>query len=244
VPLGALRQQQQQRMSTFAPNWHFWRVVGRTRRTKHAAGHYLRDNLITWASMLISALLNVPLGALLHMSGCGHMVCFGGIVRCPCVVRQHVTQFVSAPFQMLVELVLRSAVSLMPHDSVQQTLRQLRVVRAAHGEHKVSRFQTTVRDLVHQSTLCRRGVRHRRRHSRRRQSPLHARTLHACAMSARVHRVRMPCTFLHLPCPYLCASSVCARLPCFLCLHRFESSASCVRSTRWVYTGAPAHVGV
>jgi len=38
--------------------------VGRTRRKKHAAGHCLRDNLIIWASMLISALLNVPLGAL------------------------------------------------------------------------------------------------------------------------------------------------------------------------------------
>jgi len=129
VPLGALQQQQQQCVSTFALNWHFWWVVGRTRRTKHAAGHCLRDNLITWASMLISALLNVPLGALLHMSGCGHMVCYGRIVRRPCVVRQHVTQFVSAPFQMLVELVLRSTVSLMPRDSVQQTLRQLRGVR-------------------------------------------------------------------------------------------------------------------
>ena len=59
VPLGALRQQQQQRVSTIAPNCYFWRVVGRTRRTKHAAGHCLRDNLITWASMLISALLNI-----------------------------------------------------------------------------------------------------------------------------------------------------------------------------------------
>jgi len=64
VPLGALRQQQQQRVSTLAPNWHFWRVVGRTRRKKHAGGHCLRDNLITWASMLMSALINVPLGAL------------------------------------------------------------------------------------------------------------------------------------------------------------------------------------
>ena len=64
VPLGALWQQQQQRVSTLAPNWHFWRVVGRTRRRKHAAGHCLRDNLIPWASMRISALLNVPLGAL------------------------------------------------------------------------------------------------------------------------------------------------------------------------------------
>jgi len=52
---------------------------------KHAAGHCLRDNLITWASMFISALLNVPLGALLHMSGCGHMVCYGRIIRSPCV---------------------------------------------------------------------------------------------------------------------------------------------------------------
>jgi len=86
MPLGALRQQQQQqqqRVSTIAPNCYFWRVVGRTRRTKHAAGHCLRDILITWASMLISALLNVPLGALLHMSGCGHMVCYGRIVRRP-----------------------------------------------------------------------------------------------------------------------------------------------------------------
>jgi len=118
VPLGALQQQQQQRVSTNAPNCYFWRVVGRTRRTKHAAGHCLRDNLITWASMLISALLNVPLGALLHMSGCGHVVCYGRIIRRPCVVRQHVTQFVSAPFQMLVELALRSTVSLMQHDYV------------------------------------------------------------------------------------------------------------------------------
>jgi len=64
MPLGALRQQQQQQASTFALNWHFSRVVGRTRQQKHAAGHCLRDNLITWASMLISALLNVHLGAL------------------------------------------------------------------------------------------------------------------------------------------------------------------------------------
>ena len=85
APLGALQQQPQQRVSTIAPNCYFWRVVGHTRRTKHAAGHCLRNNLITWASILISALLNVPLGALLHMSGCGHMVCFGRIVRCPCV---------------------------------------------------------------------------------------------------------------------------------------------------------------
>jgi len=47
VPLGALQQQQQQRTSNLVPNWQFWRVVGRTRRQKHAAGHYLRDNLIT-----------------------------------------------------------------------------------------------------------------------------------------------------------------------------------------------------
>jgi len=85
---------------------------------------------------------------------------------------------------------------------------------------------------------------HRCRHSRRRQSPLRARTysLHACAIPARVHRARMPCTFLHLPCPYLRASSVCAQVPCFLCLHRFESSASCIRSARWVYTGALTHL--
>jgi len=84
---------------------------------------------------------------------------------------------------------------------------------------------------------------HRCRHSRR-QSPLRARTcsLHACAIPARVHRARMPCTFLHLPCPYLRASSVCAQVPCFLCLHRFESSASCIRSARWVYTGALTHL--
>ena len=30
VPLRALRQQQQQRVSTFAQNWHSWRVMGRT----------------------------------------------------------------------------------------------------------------------------------------------------------------------------------------------------------------------
>jgi len=85
---------------------------------------------------------------------------------------------------------------------------------------------------------------HRRRQSRRRQSPLRAHTcsLHACCMPTRVHRARMP--FLHLPCPYLHASSVCTRLPCSLCLHRFESSASCVRSARWVYPGAPTHVGI
>jgi len=64
VPLGAIRKQQQQHASTLAPNWHFLRVAGRTRRKKHAAGHCLRDNVITWASMLISARLNVPLGAL------------------------------------------------------------------------------------------------------------------------------------------------------------------------------------
>jgi len=85
VLLGALQQQQQQRVSTIAPNCYFWRVVGRTWCTKHAAGHCLRKFLITWASMLISALLNVPLRALLHMSGCGHMVCYGRIVRRPCV---------------------------------------------------------------------------------------------------------------------------------------------------------------
>ena len=62
-------------------------------------------------------------------------------------------------------------------------------------------------------------------------------------MPARVHRARMPCAFLYLPCPYLRANSFCARLPCFLCLHRFESSVSCVRSTRWVYTGALTHLG-
>ena len=64
VLLGALRQQQQQRVSTLALNRHFWRVVRRTRRKKYASGHCLRDNLITWASMLKSTLLNVPLGAL------------------------------------------------------------------------------------------------------------------------------------------------------------------------------------
>jgi len=62
VLLGALRQQQQKSASTFALNWHFLRVAGRTRRQKHTGGHYLRDNLTTWASMLISALLDVPLG--------------------------------------------------------------------------------------------------------------------------------------------------------------------------------------
>jgi len=39
-------------------------VVGRKRRHKHAAGPCLRDNLITRASMLISTLLYVQLGAL------------------------------------------------------------------------------------------------------------------------------------------------------------------------------------
>jgi len=64
VPLGDLPQKQQQQASTCKLNWHFLRVVGRTRRKKHAAGHCLRDNLITWASLPISVLLNVPLGAL------------------------------------------------------------------------------------------------------------------------------------------------------------------------------------
>jgi len=64
APQAAIRQQQQQRASILTPNWHFWRVVGRKRRKKHAAGHCQWDNLITWASKLISALLNVPLGAL------------------------------------------------------------------------------------------------------------------------------------------------------------------------------------
>jgi len=72
VPLGALRQQQQQRTSTLAPNWHFWRVVGRTRHKKHAAGHCLWDNLIIWTSMLVSALLNVPLGALRQQAAGEH----------------------------------------------------------------------------------------------------------------------------------------------------------------------------
>jgi len=38
-------------------------------------------------------------------------------------------------------------------------------------------------------------------------------------MPARVHRESMPCITLPLPCPYLRASSACARLPCFLSLH-------------------------
>ena len=50
----ALRQQQ--RASTVAPNWHFLQVAGRTRRKKHAAGHYLRDNIVTWACIFITAL--------------------------------------------------------------------------------------------------------------------------------------------------------------------------------------------
>ena len=62
MPLGALRQQQKQRASTSAPIWHFWRVVGRTRRKKNAAGHCLRDNLFTWASVLIFAPPNFAAG--------------------------------------------------------------------------------------------------------------------------------------------------------------------------------------
>ena len=50
MPLRAQRQQQQQSASTFALTWHFLRVAGRTRRKQHAGGHYLRDNLTTWAS--------------------------------------------------------------------------------------------------------------------------------------------------------------------------------------------------
>jgi len=45
---------------------------GRTRHKKHAAGHCLWDNLIIWASMLVSALLNVPLGALRQQAAGEH----------------------------------------------------------------------------------------------------------------------------------------------------------------------------
>jgi len=85
---------------------------------------------------------------------------------------------------------------------------------------------------------------HRRRQSRRRKSPLCAHTcsLHACSMPVRVHCANMPRTCMYLPCPYLRAVSACTRLPCFLCLYRFESSASCVRSVRWMYPGAPTHL--
>jgi len=85
---------------------------------------------------------------------------------------------------------------------------------------------------------------HRRRQSRRRKSPLRAHTcsLHACSMPARVHRANMPCICMYLSCPYLCAVSVCTRLPRFLCLYIFESSASCVRSVRWMYPGATTHL--
>ena len=72
----------------------------------------------------------------------------------------------------------------------------------------------------------------------------HVHCMPACVMPACVHCARMPCTFLHLPCPYLCASSACALLPCFLCLYRFESSASCVRSAPSGCTQAPLHMWV
>ena len=84
------------------------------------------------------------------------------------------------------------------------------------------------------------GLLHWRRQSQCQQSPLGARncSLRACTRPERVHCARMPCTFLHLPCPYMRASSVDARLPYFLCLHKFESLDDCVWSALWVCTGA------
>jgi len=40
------------------------------------------------------------------------------------------------------------------------------------------------------------------------------------------------------PCPCLCERSVCACLPCLLCLNTFELSDVCVRSARWACTRA------
>ena len=48
----------------FGVNSSFSSVIRRKRRQKHAVQHCPRHNLFTWASMLISAILNVPLGAL------------------------------------------------------------------------------------------------------------------------------------------------------------------------------------
>jgi len=48
----------------FRVNSSFSSVIGRKRRQKHAVQHCPRHNLITWASILIPALLNVLLGAL------------------------------------------------------------------------------------------------------------------------------------------------------------------------------------
>jgi len=47
----------------FRVNSSFSSVIRRKRRHKHAVQHCPWHNLFTWASMLISALLNVPLGA-------------------------------------------------------------------------------------------------------------------------------------------------------------------------------------
>jgi len=41
-----------------------------------------------------------------------------------------------------------------------------------------------------------------------------------------------------MPCPGLCEHSVCACLPCLLCLHRFEISDFCVRSAQMAWTRA------
>jgi len=48
----------------FRVNALFSSVLRRKRRQKHAVQYCPRHNLFTWASMLISAILNVPLGAL------------------------------------------------------------------------------------------------------------------------------------------------------------------------------------
>jgi len=52
----------------FRVNSSFSSVIRCKRRQKRAVQHCPRHNLVTWAYMLISALLNVPLGALLPSS--------------------------------------------------------------------------------------------------------------------------------------------------------------------------------
>ena len=64
VQLGALRQQLQLCDSTLALNWPMLRVVRRTRQKKHAARPRLRDSLITFASKVIFARLNMQMGAI------------------------------------------------------------------------------------------------------------------------------------------------------------------------------------
>jgi len=81
---------------------------------------------------------------------------------------------------------------------------------AAPRRHQICPFLYTCTTLMLANCL-----QYPRRHRRRRQSPLRARTrsLHACVMPARVHRARMPCGSLR-------ESYVCSRLLCLLvCIH-------------------------